>query len=182
MDRIAQIIETVIRTEGGYVNDPADRGGETNYGITVAAARRAGYTGPMRDLPIELARQIYRQRYIVEPRFDQVARIDAAIGEELIDTGVNMGPAVAAVLLQRWLNGLNSDGRYEDLFVDGRIGPASLAALQTYLNWRRLDGRKVLLRGLNGAQAVRYLEITEARREQRRFLFGWMLQRVVMED
>lgn len=181
VDRIDAIIEDVIRTEGGYVNDPADRGGETKYGITVAAARRAGYTGPMRDLPIALARQIYRQRYVTEPAFDQVAQIDADVGAELIDTGVNMGPAIAAVFLQRWLNGLNSEGRYDDLFVDGRVGPVTLGALRALLAWRGRDGRRVLLRGLNGVQGARYLEIVESRRDQRRFLYGWMLQRVVME-
>ena len=181
MDRITEIIENVIRTEGGYVNNPADQGGETRYGITVAAARRAGYAGPMRDLPIDLARQIYRRRYITEPRFDQVAGIDADIGEELIDTGVNMGPGRAAEFLQRWLNGMNSAGRYEELFTDGRIGPATLAALRTYLAWRGADGKRVLLRGLNSVQGTRYLEITETRRDQRQFLFGWMLQRVFME-
>lgn len=181
MNKIESIIEDVLRVEGSYVNNPADRGGETNYGITVAVARANGWTGPMRDLPRELARQIYRKRYIVEPRFDHVARIDAEIGAELIDTGVNMGPSRAAEFLQRWLNGFNSAGRYQDLFVDGRVGPVTLDALQRFLDWRRLDGRLVLLRGLNGLQGARYLEITEARRDQRTFLFGWMLQRVGME-
>ena len=180
-NRIDEIIENVIRTEGGYVNDPADRGGETKYGITAAAARRNGYDGPIRDLPIELARRIYAKRYVIEPRFDQVARIDVDVGEELIDTGVNMGPGRAAEWLQRWLNGLNSEGRYEDLFVDGRVGKATLDALQAFLDWRRYDGKRVLLRGLNGIQATRYLELAEARRDQRRFLFGWVLQRVVTE-
>lgn len=178
---IAAIIDDVIRIEGGYANNPADGGGETRYGITAAVARANGHTGPMRELPIELARRIYRNRYVIEPRFDEVAIIDEAIGIELIDTGVNMGPARAAEFLQRWLNGYNSAGRYGDLFVDGRVGPITLDALRAFLRWRGADGRRVLLRGLNGVQGTRYLEITEARRSQRTFLFGWVLNRVVME-
>ena len=64
---IARTIDAILRAEGGYVNDPADKGGETNYGITVAVARANGYTGPMRDLPVAMARAIYTARYITEP-------------------------------------------------------------------------------------------------------------------
>lgn len=175
------VIDTVIDTEGDYVNDPSDAGGETRYGITIDVARDYGYSGPMRELPRSLAHRIYADRYIRTPKFDSVFAIDPAIGFELIDTGINMGPARAAEFLQRWLNGLNSAGRYQDLFVDARVGPRTLDALVKYLAWRGNDGRRVLLRGLNAGQAARYLAITEAKRTQRRYLFGWMLNRVVME-
>lgn len=181
MSRIEHIIDEVLRVEGGYVNHPADRGGETAFGITVAVARANGWTGPMKDFPREFARAIYRKRYITAPRFDQVLAIDAAIGEELIDTGVNMGPGRACEFLQRWLNGFNSAGRYQALFVDGRLGPVTLDALRAFLAWRGADGRTVMLRALNGLQATRYLELAEARPEQRQFLFGWVLNRVAME-
>ncbi|KHA80255.1 hypothetical protein NC77_02300 [Janthinobacterium lividum] len=178
---IARVIDAILRAEGGYVNDPADKGGETNYGITLAVARANGYTGPMRDLPVAVARAIYTARYITEPKFDQVLAIHAAIGAELIDTGVNMGPHRAAEFLQRWLNGFNDTGaRYPTLFVDGRLGTQSLGALAVFLKWRGQDGAAVLLRALNGLQAVRYLDITEANTSQRRFLYGWIKERVAM--
>lgn len=179
MNRIAQIIDDVMEAEGGYANDPDDAGGETMYGITVAVARANGYMGPMRAMPGALARRIYMDRYVRVPRFDAVAEIDGLIGAELIDTGVNMGPARAAEFLQRWLNGFNDTGRrYSALFVDGRVGPVTLASLRAFLAWRGADGALALLRGLNGVQAARYLEITEARPSQRKFLFGWLLNRV----
>lgn len=181
MQRIDQIIDHVIAAEGGYVNDPADAGGETNFGITVAVARANGYTGPMRALPREVAVNIYRQRYITAPGFDRITAVDAEIGAELIDTGVNMGPTQAAMFLQRWLNGLNDTGsRYQALFVDGRLGRVSQEAFAAYLKWRGRDGRTVLLRALNSAQAMRYLEIAEAKSSQKKFLFGWVLGRVVI--
>ena len=174
-----QIIDEVIRVEGGYVNDPADSGGETNYGITIAVARANGYQGAMRDMPREFAELVYRKRYIDGPRFDAVLAMDADIGAELIDTGVNMGPHRAAEFLQRWLNGFNDTGsRYQALFVDGRVGDVTLAALRAFLNWRGAQGKVVMLAALNGLQASRYLEITEAKPSQRRFLYGWMLNRV----
>lgn len=176
---IDKIIDDVIKAEGGYSNDPDDAGGETMYGITVAVARANGYAGPMRNMPLSVARTIYRKRYVTEPKFDKVAEIDEQIGAELVDTGVNMGPHRAAEFLQRWLNGFNDTGsRYQALFVDGRVGNLTLDALSKFLRWRGLDGRKALFRGLNGVQAARYLEITEARPTQRKFLFGWVLNRV----
>lgn len=173
------IIDEVIRAEKGYVDHPDDRGGPTNFGITLAVARKNGYDGDMRDLPESLAREIYRRRYIAEPKFDLVALIDEPIGAELIDTGVNMGPAHPAMFLQRWLNAFNDTGsRYADLFVDGRIGQITLDALKAFLKWRGSEGRIVMLRALNSLQAVRYLEIAERDPSQRTFAYGWVRGRV----
>ncbi len=173
------IIDAILRAEQGYVDHPNDRGGPTNHGITLAVARANGYDGDMRDLPVSLAREIYRRRYIVAPAFDKVAVLNAEIAAELIDTGVNMGPARAAEMLQRLLNGLNAQGsRYPDVFVDGRIGKVTLDALAAFLRWRGLDGVKVILRGLNSLQAMRYLDIAENNPSQESFLYGWLLHRV----
>lgn len=178
---IGRAIDGVLREEGGYVNDPLDAGGETNFGITVAVARANGYQGAMRDMPVAVARAIYLARYVTEPKFDRVMAVHATIGAELIDTGVNMGPHRAAEFLQRWLNGFNdTGGRYAALFVDGRLGDVSLGALAAFLAWRGQDGATVLLRALNGVQAECYLAITEANASQRRFLFGWVKERVAM--
>lgn len=177
---IDKIIDDVIAAEKGYVDDPNDRGGPTNYGITEAVARANGYPGGMRDLPLAFARSIYEKRYITAPKFDQVAAIHVGIGAELIDTGVNMGPARAAEFLQRWLNAFNAQGsKYPDMFVDGQLGPVSLDALRKYLAWRGQDeGGKVMLRALNSAQAMRYLDIAEANKSQESFIYGWLLNRV----
>ena len=64
---IARAIDAILRAEGGYVNDPQDKGGETNYGITVAVARANGYAGPMRDLPVAMARAIATGRSRMGP-------------------------------------------------------------------------------------------------------------------
>lgn len=174
-----RVIDEVLAREAGYVDHPADRGGPTNYGITLAVARAVGFDGDMRDLPLGLAREIYRRRYVAEPRFDLVALEHEGIALELVDTGVNMGPAVAATFLQRWLNGFNDTGsRYADLFVDGRIGQVTLQALHAFLRWRGEEGARVMLRALNSVQGARYLEITERDKAQRAFLYGWVRARV----
>jgi lysozyme family protein len=173
------IIADVIAAEGDYTNNPADPGGPTRYGITQRAARQACYFGPMNELPRTLAEAIYRKRYINDPGFDKILAVDADLAAELIDTGVNMGPAKPAPWLQRALNALNLGGtKYPDIVVDGAIGPATVGALRALLAWRGADGRKVLLRVLNALQAVEYLEITERRPASEQFFYGWVLNRV----
>lgn len=172
-------IEALIEREGGYVNHAHDRGGPTRYGITEQVARAYGYTGPMQDLPKDLARDIYHERYWTAPRFDQVSARSAVISEELLDTGVNMGPMVATRFLQRSLNVLNRDGRaWPDLAVDGVIGRMTLFALDRLLAQRGADGVAVLHSMLNALQAVRYIEIAEAKPSQEAFAFGWIRERV----
>lgn len=176
---ITQLIDELIRREGGYVNHPADRGGPTNWGITEAVARNNGFRGDMRQLPRETAVAIYRRLYWDRPNFSAVALIAPNIAAELFDTGVNMGPAVAATFLQRMLNALNRGGRdYDDLVVDGAIGPATLGALRRYFQVRGKDAEIVLMRGLEALQGHRYITLAEAKTSQQAFLFGWLLHRI----
>lgn len=173
------IIEDVLANEGGYVNDPRDAGGETMYGITVATARANGYQGKMRDLPRDTAFDIYKRRYVVAPGFDHIAAISTPIAAELVDTGVNMGPAVAARFLQRALNALNNQGRdYADLAVDGQVGLGTRAALTAYLRKRGTDGETVMLAALNALQGERYIALGEARQANEAFMYGWLRTRV----
>lgn len=53
----------LMKNEGGYSNNPNDPGQETMWGITARVARENGYTGAMRDLPIETAKSIARSKY-----------------------------------------------------------------------------------------------------------------------
>lgn len=173
------MIETLVGKEGGYSNHPSDTGGETMWGITVAVARANGYRGPMRSMPRDTAKDIYRRKYFVLPGFDRVAEQSAAVAEELFDTGVNMGPSVASTFLQRLLNGLNRQGKdYADIGVDGDIGPATLRALKAYLAKRGKDGEKALLKGLNALQGARYVALAEGRSANEDFLHGWLLSRL----
>lgn len=179
---VDQYLKELIDREGGYVNNPADRGGPTKYGITEAVARANGYKGNMRDLSLDFAVSVYKKRYWIEPRFDQVNAIASAVAEELLDTGVNCGVAFARPLLQRALNLLNNQGKggWPDIAVDGIYGPATLNALKTYLAKRGKEGERVLLRVLNIMQGQRYIEICERNPSQEQFFFGWISNRVLM--
>lgn len=172
---ITEAINAVLRNEGGYVNDPKDRGGETNFGITKAVAVQNGYTGDMRNLPVNLAYDIYYKQYVKAPKFDQVGEMSPWIAGELIDTGVNMGPRQAALMLQRALNVLNNQGAdYPDLDVDGLLGPGTLRALKTFLSKRGAEGEKRLLALLNALQGERYVSLCEGRAANEKFMYGWL--------
>jgi lysozyme family protein len=177
---VDRLIDALVEREGGYVNHRADRGGATCFGITEAVARAHGYAGAMRQLPREDAAAIYRRLYWLRPRFDQIARRSRRIAAELFDTGVNMGPAVAATFLQRALTALNRQARdYCDLVPDGRVGPQTLAALDGFLAARgQGSGETVLLRALEALQGERYLRLAERRPANEAFLYGWLANRI----
>ncbi|MES2137578.1 MAG: glycosyl hydrolase 108 family protein [Pseudomonadota bacterium] len=190
---VGELVEALIEREGGYVSNPADKGGPTCFGITEAVARANGYRGPMRQLPRHEAAAIYRRLYWLRPRFDEVARRSARVAAELFDTGVNMGPGVAATFLQRALTALNRNATdYPDLVPDGRIGAVTLAALDAFLAARgssppagvdghdrqRSSGETVLLRALEALQGERYLRLAERRPANEAFLYGWLANRI----
>lgn len=169
----------IVAVEGGYVNDPRDSGGETNFGITVDVARKFGYRAPMREMTRAQAVAIYRARYWQGPGFDGVAAISEKIAEELFDTGVNMGPARAVVFLQAALNALNNQGAlYADIKEDGDYGPGTERALKAYMAKRGRDGEVVLLRALDCQQGAFYLDLARRRPKDEAFAFGWLLHRV----
>jgi lysozyme family protein len=168
MDEVTDLdglIDALIDREGGYADHPADKGGPTCFGITQAVARAHGYAGPMRQLPRKEAAVIYRRLYWLRPRLDEIASRSPRLAAELFDTGVNMGPAVAITFLQRALTALNRNGKdYADLTPDGRVGPATLAALDAFFRIRgRSSGETALLRALEALQGERYLRLAERR-------------------
>ncbi len=171
-------LNEILRLEGGYVNDPSDSGGETNFGITERVARAHGYAGAMRDLPREVAFDIYSTKYWDSVRGDQLVELSEPVAEEVVDTSVNMGPGRAGKFLQRSLNVLNREAQlYADLTVDGDIGPATLRALGGYLATRDADA---LVRALNCLQGAFYIELAERREKDERFVYGWLKNRVVL--
>ena len=174
-------IEELLPKEGGYTNDPADSGGETNFGITAKAARAFGYLGPMQDMSRDQAKAIYMERYWSPNLLSSVDALSPLIARELFDTGVNLGPAMAAEFLQRSLNVLNQGGAmFKDIAVDGRVGSMTFAALREYLGRRGKDGERVLYRALNALQGAFYIELAERREKDERFVFGWFVNRVGM--
>lgn len=171
--------EKVVGIEGRYSNDPKDSGGETMYGITAAVARANWYAGAMRDMPLQTAQDIYRRQYWDLLRLNDVDALSPSIAYEMFDTAINQGVGVAGRFLQRALNALNREGSdYQDMVVDGIVGPGTMHALRAYLVRRGPEGEVVLVRALNALQGAGYIELVERRPKDERFLFGWFFNRV----
>jgi lysozyme family protein len=152
----------LIGIEGGYVNDPTDRGGETKYGIS----KRSYPNLDIRNLSLQDAKEIYYGDYWKSNGLDNIINYEVAL--ELFDTGVNMGVGIASRFLQEALNLMNRNGQnFRDLKVDGQIGPATISA------YRKVDDR-ILLKVLNGLQFERYKSICEKNPRQEKYFNGWM--------
>lgn len=173
-----KIIEDLLATEGGFVDDPADSGGATNYGITRKVAQANGYFGDMDLLTRDIAVGIYSTYYWDAVSGDGLLSISISITREVFDTGVNLGVERAAKFLQRVLNVLNYGGiDYGEVVVDGLIGPITLAALgDCFLS----KGEGIILRALNCLQGQYYIDLAERYPKNERFVYGWLANRVLV--
>lgn len=107
--------EKLLKHEGGFSNHKDDRGGATRYGVTEAVAREAGYRGDMRELPLDLAQRIYKDRY-----WDavQAESLPPDVRYIVFDGAVNSGVVQSAKWLQRACG----------VKDDGVIGPITIRA------------------------------------------------------
>lgn len=119
-----EIIKRILASEGGFTNNPADRGGPTNFGITASELGRArnlnrpATVDEVKALTIAEASQIYERKYISDPGFGQIT--DANLRLILVDSGVLHGTGRAIKWLQTALG----------VTVDGVLGQQTLSALQ----------------------------------------------------
>jgi len=160
-------IEKVLKYEGGYANDLADRGGETNYGITIAVARGNGYQGEMRELPISKAKEIYERNYWRYNKLDLVE--SQLVAEYLFDIAVNCGNATMAKMIQKVINLLTGT---ELLLVDGIVGRFTVEGL----NKLTISHGQELMNCLRGERYCLYRDIVLKNRTQWKFLHGWLLR------
>jgi lysozyme family protein len=180
MTPFEKALKHTLGIEGDYSDDPRDSGGKTRYGITEAKARAFGYDGDMRNLPLELAKRIYREDYWDIIRLDMVAELNEPVALEMFDTGVNCGVSVPVKMLQRALNAFNRQATdYPDIAVDGLIGHNTLSALRLFLAHRGKIGGDVLVECLNSQQGVYYLTLAERRPKDETFMYGWFVNRVL---
>ena len=154
-----EILTSILKREGGYVDHPSDRGGPTNYGVTQSTL--SSYRGKdvtpqdVKDLSENEARSIIVKLYWQNPGFDKLP------GEQLqaimLDCAVNHGQAQAVKYLQVAIG----------VDPDGVLGPVTLAALP-YMDADRV-ARKVL------AERFRhYGRIISHDHSQAVFASGWM--------
>ncbi len=156
---IDSILDQIIRREGGFSDDPIDRGGATKFGITIRTLRawRGGRVSvdDVRRLTRGEARAIYRSQYVDKPRFNRIR--DKRLLEQVVDYGVNSGPKTATKDLQQAAG----------TAADGIIGPNTLRAVN------RAEAR-ALGNKLAVARAKRLGRIVKRDPSQLRFLNGWL--------
>jgi len=131
-------IQTVLQDEGGFVNDPADHGGATKYGISLRwlSSLTAGEilhldqnnngvidVEDIHALTLEQAIQLYH-RYFWEPhRYERIHH--QLIANKVFDFSVNAGSHVSHTALQ-WA--LKAAGNSE-VVVDGILGDHTIHAV-----------------------------------------------------
>ena len=124
------VFDRLIGHEGGYVNDPTDPGGETNWGIS----KRSYPNVDIKNLTRDGAKAIYRRDFWDRLKADT---LHDGVAYQLFDFAVNSGIETAVRYLQRAV-GVADDGHW---------GPASAAAAAAMsesdtimgLNAERLD-------------------------------------------
>ncbi|PJE27161.1 putative Peptidoglycan domain protein [Pseudooceanicola marinus] len=128
MQTVREITAGIIAREGGFVNDPDDLGGATNYGVTIGTMRRLGLdldgdgdvdVDDVRRLTAAKAAEIFEAHYY---HGAGISRLPAGLQPTVYDMQVNAG-ANAVKILQGVLNELGAD-----LAVDGALGPATASA------------------------------------------------------
>ena len=105
----------LLGIEGDYSDHPSDPGGKTRWGVTEAVAREVGYRGDMRDLPVDLAKRIYLEKFWTPIKAEE---LPVGIRYTVFDGAVNSGVGQSIKWLQRALGVVD----------DGMIGPKTLAA------------------------------------------------------
>jgi lysozyme family protein len=149
---INQIIEDILRREGGHSNDPSDHGGRTQFGISESANPSAWADG---RVTADEARDIYYKKYVVGPGFDKVE--DSGLQAQLVDFGVNSGPAIAIMKVQGLVG----------VKADGILGPTTLDAINS-ASPMKLGNHLV-------AERIRMLaKIVSKSPSQAKFLSGWV--------
>lgn len=179
------IIADKIGVEGGYVNNPSDRGGPTNFGITQTTAQQYrsalsgqyGWDGTMQNLTKSMAVYIYIQEYWNKMNCDAICAVSSVapvLADLLFEAGINFGWKLVATWLQQALNVANNQqAYYNDLTVDGNFGNVSVAALAALVTKRPNDGLANLLWMVSARAGSRYIDICLANPSQETFLAGW---------
>ena len=130
MRSVEAIADEIIDREGGFVNDPADPGGATKFGVTIHTMRRLGLdldgdgrvtVSDVRRITKRTARKIFIDHYFHRPR---IGALPVPLQASVFDMYVNAG-GNAVKILQRLLNRMG-----QDLTVDGAIGPRTIAAAE----------------------------------------------------
>lgn len=168
----AIVLPIILRNEGvrfspndptkiidtGYVNDPSDPGGETNFGIT-QKTYDSTLVKKIKDITIGEVSHIYERDYWQASKCDEIAEIYLPLAINLCDCAVNCGVGTAIITLQSLL-GVHSDGI---------IGSETLNAIKAS-NLAELNSKYSL------ARTLYYAHLAVNNPKTLKFLSGWIIR------
>lgn len=160
MADFSEAIETVLHNEGGFVDDPDDDGGATNWGISLRFYKKINPSATVEDiknLTPQRAMEIYKQYFWDPNHYGDIKDID--IATKVFDAAVNSGPVPANICLQR---AIKAQSPAQILLEDGVLGPKSIAAINSY-------DKSTLLPALKSELAGHYRQIAD-----KKYLNGWL--------
>lgn len=149
-------IAFVLKHEGGFEDNPYDKGGKTNFGIS--AREYPGFD--IEKLTEAKAIRIYKRDYWKPQAYQFIEYAPLAI--KAFDMSVNMGPKAANKYLQL---GVCNLGTYID--IDGELGPKSIKAIN------ELDGPQLYKEYITGLGRY-YHNLVSKDPEKEVFLTGWI--------
>lgn len=161
--------EKTLAHEGGYVDDPDDPGGATNYGVSLRWLRAEGIdidgdgdvdADDIAAIDTEDAKAIYHEHWWLKYRYDEVTVPE--IAAKIFDLSVNMGPVQAHKLVQKACNTCG-----HALVVDGILGSRSIATVNSSYAVQLLDA-------IREHAADFYTTLVEERPELAKYLNGWL--------
>jgi len=180
---VITILAGVYASEGGYVNNPNDPGGATNYGVTESVARENGYRGDMRNFPkhcdgaaVTCADAIYVKSYMVAPGYMPMINLEPAVGGELVDSAVNVGSGRENLWFRQSLNELVGSRLVE---TTAPLGPVDVAMYrQLQISRGKVPACIAMLDALDRRQEVHYRRLAASSAKYRTFLKGWLRLRI----
>ena len=168
-----KVLAHILKVEGGYVNNPADKGGPTNFGITISTLaqwRGVGVTeDDVKTLTMDEASNIYRVNYFNKLRLDEVDSV--AIQLCLADQAVLCGVKRATERAQRVINSILGTVVVED----GLMGPKTTATL----NKMNVD---LFCKKYIRASQLYFAGICVDSPSQLVFLKGWLNRTYALDD
>jgi lysozyme family protein len=172
--------------EGGYANDPDDRGGETYKGIArVHHPKWSGWRIIDKEKGTnkskfpeclkgnqkldEEVKSYYKEHFWQKYKADRVCELSELLAVELFDSCVNSG-SHGVRFLQEALNDVAKSRGLKALKVDGVLGEVTFATLDALLPKYGDQIYKLA----NHYQAKHYTTICENDESQYKYLMGWL--------
>lgn len=183
MANIDKLLPYILKWEGGFVNDPTDKGGATNKGVTIATWKQCGYDkngdGKIDVTDLKLISNADVRDRVLRPYYWNRWKADDIKSQKVANILVDWvwGSGIHGIKIPQTLLGV---------VADGIVGPKTIAAVNNANPDKLFDSiykaRETFLRNLADKSVAAYekkigRKATEKellKYTQKRFLKGWL--------